>query len=70
LGLSHFKGARKKRTRENQAGFGPRGGFADNIFALCLIIQQFERYNLPLMLVLLDFVSAFDSTLAKHFGKF
>ncbi|KAK2723759.1 uncharacterized protein LOC136033467 [Artemia franciscana] len=67
--LNRFKGAREERTRENQVGFGPGRGCTDNIFAFRLIIQQFERYNLPLILIFLDFIAAFDSVTRQKLWK-
>jgi len=55
--LGRFKGARKKRVRENQSSFRPGRGCTDNIFALRLIIQYFERYNL----IFQDFIAALNS---------
>ena len=49
--LNRFKSAREKNTHENQAGFRPGRGCIDNIFGTRLIIQQFQRYNLPLPLI-------------------
>ena len=67
--LNRFKGAREERTRENQAGFRPGRGCTDNIFVFRLIIQQFERYNLPLILMFLDFIAAFDSVTRQKLWK-
>ena len=67
--LNRFKGAREERTRGNQAGFRPGRGCTDNIFAFRLIIQQFERYNLPLILMFLDFIAAFDSVTRQKLWK-
>ncbi|KAK2716006.1 hypothetical protein QYM36_010540 [Artemia franciscana] len=64
-----FKGARKERTRGNQAGSRPDRGYTDNIFTFRLIIQQFERYNLPLILMFLDFIAAFDSLTHQKLWK-
>ncbi|KAK2715765.1 hypothetical protein QYM36_010367, partial [Artemia franciscana] len=44
-------------------------GCTDNIFAFRLIIQQFERYNLPLILMFLDFIAAFDSVTRQKLWK-
>ena len=67
--MNRFKGAREERTRGNQAGFRPGRGCTDNIFAFRLIIQQFERYNLPLILMFLDFIAAFDSVIRQKLWK-
>ncbi|KAK2718870.1 hypothetical protein QYM36_006022 [Artemia franciscana] len=44
-------------------------GCTDNIFAFRLIIQQFERYNLPLILMFLDFIAAFDNVTRQKLWK-
>jgi len=68
--LNHFNGAREKRTLENQAASRPGRGFSDNIFfAICLIIQQFEKYNLPLILMFLNFVSTFAPIIRQALWK-
>ena len=58
--LNRFKSAREKNTRENPAGFRPGRGWIDNIFGTPPIIQQFQRYNLPLALIFLDYTATFD----------
>ncbi|XP_065570346.1 uncharacterized protein LOC136033530 [Artemia franciscana] len=67
--LNRFKGEREERTRGNQARFRPGKIYTDNIFAFLLIIQQFERYNLPLILMFLDFIAAFDSVTRQKLWK-
>ncbi|KAK2713822.1 hypothetical protein QYM36_009640 [Artemia franciscana] len=44
-------------------------GCTDNIFAFRFIIQQFERYNLPLILMFLDLIAAFDSVTRQKLWK-
>ena len=67
--LNRFKSAREKNARKNQAGFRPGRGCIDNIFGTRLIIQQFQRYNPPLVLIFLDKTAAFDSVTRHKLWK-
>ncbi|KAK2711869.1 hypothetical protein QYM36_012857 [Artemia franciscana] len=55
--------------RKNKSKVGFDIGCTDNIFAFRLIIQQFEKYNLPLILIFLDFIAAFDSVTRQKLWK-
>ena len=67
--MNRFKGAREERTPGNQAGFQPGRDCIDTIFAFRLIIQQFDKYNLPLILMFLDFIAAFNSVTRRKLWK-
>ncbi|KAK2720693.1 hypothetical protein QYM36_004547 [Artemia franciscana] len=56
-----YEGAKDERKLENQCGFHRGRGCTGQIFTLRLILQHRERYNLPIINMLLDFVAAFDS---------
>ncbi|KAK2701591.1 hypothetical protein QYM36_019768, partial [Artemia franciscana] len=58
-----------RRKNKSKVGFDIGRGCTDNIFAFRLIIQQFERYNLPLILMFLDFIAAFDSVTRQKLWK-
>lgn len=59
--LKRFEGERDERMRENQCGFRRGRGCTNQIFTLPLILQQCERYSLPIINMILDFAAAFDS---------
>ncbi|KAK2714738.1 hypothetical protein QYM36_009080 [Artemia franciscana] len=59
--LNRFTSAQEKNTRKNQAGFRLGRGCIDNIFGARLIIQHFQRYNLPLALIFLEDTAALNS---------
>jgi hypothetical protein len=64
--LKRFEEARDERTRENQCGYRKGRGCTDQVFTLHLILQQCERYKLPIINMFLDFVAAFDSVTSEN----
>ncbi|KAK2708467.1 hypothetical protein QYM36_014169 [Artemia franciscana] len=67
--LKRFKEARDERTRENQCEFRRERWCTDQIFTPRLIFQQYERYNLPIINMFLDFVAAFDSVTCENLWR-
>ena len=64
--LKKLEEARYQRTHENQCGFRRGRGCTDQISTLRLIVQQCERYNLPIINISLDFVAVFDSVTREN----
>ncbi|KAK2701261.1 hypothetical protein QYM36_020071 [Artemia franciscana] len=59
----------RKELEEIKPAFDQVEARTDNIFVFRLIIQQFERYNLPLILMFLDFIAAFDFVTRQELWK-
>jgi hypothetical protein len=64
--LKRSEGARDEPKRENQCGFCRGRACTDQILTLRLILQQYERYNLPIINLFPDFVTAFDSATREN----
>ena len=63
--LSRSREDLEQETRESQAGFRRGRSCADQIFCIRMILESFQEYRQPLVLVFLDFSAAFDSLSRK-----
>ena len=64
--FKRFEEPRDERTHENQCKFRRGRGCTDRIFTLHLILQQCERYKIPIISMFLDFVAATDSVTREN----
>ena len=67
--LNRFKDARDKLTRPEQAGFRPGRGCPEQILTIRLILQQYSRFHLPLLIAFIDFAAAFDSLIREELWR-
>ena len=59
--LQRFQHTCNLRMRENQAGFRPGRGCADQIFSLRVLLNERYEFHRPTLVVFTDFKTAFDS---------
>ena len=67
--LNRFKDARDKLTRPEQAGYRPGRGCPGQILTIHLILQQYSRFHLPLLIAFIDFAAAFDSLIREELWR-
>ena len=59
--LTRMQKAVDKRLRENQAGFREGRGCVDQIFSLKILMEKCLEYQIPGVVIFVDFKAAFDS---------